>query len=68
MARFKPQGRNSLLLPVVLSEQILPGKHYGSFSKNSQTKAVDVRLNSTLNAIFFIATNDHPTLTLSHFL
>ena len=25
MARYKPQGRNSLLLPVVLSEQIVPG-------------------------------------------
>ena len=25
MARYKPQDRNSLLLPVVLSEQILPG-------------------------------------------
>ena len=25
MARYKPQNRNSLLLPVVLSEQILPG-------------------------------------------
>ena len=25
MARYKPQDRNSLLLPVVLSEQIIPG-------------------------------------------
>ena len=25
MARYKPQDRNSLLLPVVLSEQIVPG-------------------------------------------
>ena len=25
MARYKPQDRNSLLLPVVLSEQLLPG-------------------------------------------
>lgn len=25
MARYKPQNRNSLLLPVVLSEQIVPG-------------------------------------------
>ncbi|MEO8023781.1 hypothetical protein [Polaromonas sp.] len=25
MARYKPQDRNSLLLPVVLFEQILPG-------------------------------------------
>ena len=25
MARYKPQDRNSLLLPVVLSKQILPG-------------------------------------------
>ena len=25
MARYKPQDLNSLLLPVVLSEQILPG-------------------------------------------
>jgi hypothetical protein len=25
MARYKPQDHNSLLLPVVLSEQILPG-------------------------------------------
>jgi hypothetical protein len=25
MARYKPQERNSLLLPVVLSEQIIPG-------------------------------------------
>ena len=25
MARYKPRDRNSLLLPVVLSEQILPG-------------------------------------------
>ena len=27
MARYKPQDRNSLLLPVVLSEQILPGSY-----------------------------------------
>ena len=25
MARYKPQDRNSMLLPVVLSEQIVPG-------------------------------------------
>ncbi len=25
MARYKPQERHSLLLPVVLSEQIVPG-------------------------------------------
>ncbi|WP_395668970.1 hypothetical protein [Rhodoferax sp.] len=25
MARYKPQDHNSLLLPVVLSEQIIPG-------------------------------------------
>ena len=25
MARYKPRDRNSLLLPVVLSEQIVPG-------------------------------------------
>lgn len=25
MARYKPQDRNSLLLPVVLSEQVIPG-------------------------------------------
>jgi len=28
MARYKPQDRNSLLLPVVLSEQIIPGTRF----------------------------------------